>query len=60
MLALLMEQGAAYKKIIDSEDVTVPTKDEPEIIGRCRLCQHRGQADGRIAGRHEARGGGRA
>mgnify|MGYP000848400683 FL=1 len=32
LLALLMEQGAAYKKIIDSEDVTVPTKDELEII----------------------------
>ena len=32
ILAVLMEQGSAYKKIIDGEDIEAPTQDELEII----------------------------
>lgn len=32
ILAVLMEQGSAYKKIIDGEEIEAPTKEELEII----------------------------
>lgn len=32
ILALLIEQGVAYKKIVEGEELTAPTKDELEII----------------------------
>ncbi len=32
ILAILIEQGAAYKKIIDGEDIKAPTQDELEVI----------------------------
>lgn len=32
LLALLLEQGAAYKKAMDGEDIKVFTKDELEVV----------------------------
>ncbi|HHX36603.1 MAG TPA: hypothetical protein GX717_01320 [Clostridiaceae bacterium] len=32
ILALLIEQGVAYKKIVDGEDIKALTKDELEIV----------------------------
>lgn len=32
MLILLMEQGAAYKKLVDGEDIVIPTSDDLEVL----------------------------
>ncbi len=32
LLQLLMEQGAKYKKLVDGEDIELPTDDEIEVL----------------------------